>query len=193
MKARSATLSLLLSGILTGCTISAFEEDTGPVPPDTHGLYWGTGVFVSDTVILTARHVVSECSEVRVASATGGLRGAHADILATGSVDMALIQIAQPAIPIAHARFRSLWPTDAQMATLTTKDASWLFDDEGPLIGYGYPTQSRSLTPLLEHLDGLAASRPETAHGYHPYVILGHIAHGDSEDQLSTRTVMLSA
>jgi len=153
---------------------------TGPPPANARALFWGTGIFVTDSVILTAKHVVNNCTEVRVTSATDAVHGAHANIVAESTIDLALIEVAKPSAPIRPARFRLLWPSDAQMATLTGPELSFLIEGAGPILALGYTTQRRNLTPEIQSISGLAASRPDLAQGFHPYVVLGPIEHGDS-------------
>jgi S1-C subfamily serine protease len=153
---------------------------TGPSPPNAEALFWGTGIFVTDSVILTAKHVANNCTEVRVTSATDAVHGAHANILAESWIDLALIEIAKPSAPVRPARFRLLWPSDAQMATLTDQKPSFLIEAAGPILALGYTTQRRMLTPDIQPISGLAASRPDLAEGFHPYVVFGPVEHGNS-------------
>jgi S1-C subfamily serine protease len=166
---------------LTGCqSIADWKNIAGPIPPNASELFSGTGIFVTNSILLTAKHVVDDCTEVRVTSASGAVLGAHATVLARSGIDLALIQIMEPAVSIRPARFHVLWPSAEQMATLTDRELSLILDNAGPILALGYPTERRTVDPIVRRIDGLAASRPERAQGYHLYIVLGQVEHGDS-------------
>lgn len=167
--------------LLTGCTsLSDWQDVAGPVPPHAQSLHWGAGVFVTPTTILTAKHVVNDCTAVRVASANGVLRGVPATVRATDWFDMALIELAASAPAVRPALFRVLWPSGREMSGLSENVPSVTIANTGPILGLGYPDKVRDLQPVVTPVHELRANRTESTQGYHLLIVFGRVVHGDS-------------
>lgn len=184
---RRLPLALCAAAALAGChSLSDWSEVAGPAPPDASDLAWGTGLFVTDSVVLTAKHVVRDCAAIRIAAANGTLLGAEAGVLARANVDLALVALDRPATGVRPAAFRELWPDAAAMASVGP-GLSYPLTAAGPFLGAGYTTAAQALAPEVQTMRGLLAERPERAAGLHRYTVLGAIRHGDSGGPLLDR------
>jgi len=176
-------LCLVLSGCLG--TDDYWLTYGGPKPSWDSSIFYGTGIIVADGVVLTARHVASDCKVIRISAASGAFRAVPATVRAVGpkhdalQLDVALLAIdfsAAPAWPA--ARFDDSWPDDDEFQNVP-KGMSGEVGLSGLRL-FGYPGRTVAPHPAITPVTHLAAVRPDDALQFHLWTFTGDAAHGFS-------------
>ncbi len=169
--------------LLGGCT-PTWAPYGGPQPSGTAASN-GTGIVVSDGVILTARHVVRGCAAIRVASAMDAFRAVPAtvrvadDKIGEAFVDLALIDIPRSTAPVwSPARFHDIWSDDRAKTAAAGQGIEVPGLQDLRLLGY--PGGALAPEPVEGAVTQLFAFRPQDMSGQHFWGLVGEARPGFS-------------
>lgn len=127
----------------------------------------GSGVFVSDRIVLTANHVIENEDSIRVIDASGGLHDVRSFIISKDN-DLAILILDKPVPNIEPARI------DCRKPELLER-----------LTGRGYPEDLSMQTRILQ-VSGFGRI-PDPAFDFEPFIwVAGAVIPGDSGGPVSS-------